>query len=193
MFQVYLCYGIYFDSAAHCTFANSTFSNNEQDDLYFYDSNITSINSTWGSIDWGDDDSILYIKNYLHIKVLDKDGSTPIEGADILIKSNGETEYATAHFDRNDSKTGSDGYVRWIPVTYKTLTSAGATYYTANVTVWNETYKDDFYDNPRDVNMSKSRTEEFTAVPEFGEVFVPVCGVVALFVVLRRKRRINKR
>ncbi len=79
---------------------------------------ITAINCTFNSVqvtDYGG--GILKVKNYLDIQVYDKDGVTPISGADVEINDNDDRIYGTSGYGGIEPTTDIDGKLEDILIT----------------------------------------------------------------------------
>ncbi len=106
-----------------------------------FDSNKVEISS----------DSVLTVKNYLHVKVEYKN-NTGIENASINVTDNDEIVYS--------NKTDVNGSCNWILLTDRIYD--GSSTATENTTSVNVTFEEEvFPQNPRDVDMSTSHLEEF--------------------------------
>ncbi|MFQ5883868.1 MAG: DUF835 domain-containing protein, partial [Thermoplasmata archaeon] len=125
--------------------------------------------------------SRLYVENFLHVRVVDVDGP-PLARASVSLILN--------QVPLMPKLTDSDGWVRWLVVTYESFDGPGNATFTAvelNVSLagYNIT------DNPRSVDMSTSHTEEFEGYLAFspdggGEdsLFSQAMIVLAIVIVL---------
>ena len=153
-------YGIAYKQSVRLNVVNSTIFNSGKDDFRAnVSANGTSLNTTFSSADV-DSTSVLVVKNFLHIKTYDTDQSTPLQNVDVVVTDNGDPVYATSGYGGSNSKTQSDGTVRWIIVTDRWYYHSSTAI--ENIT-WVEVGAGDkcFYDCPREVDMSTSHWELF--------------------------------
>jgi len=101
------------------------------------------------------DTSILYVNNWLRIRVLFFD-HTPIEGADASCLEDSEYRYRTDGYNGFDPDTNSSGETWWFQVAYKIYNSSSVS--TPDVTA-NATFQ--YWEDSRTVDMSTSHVEEF--------------------------------
>ena len=149
------------------TITNSTIHSNPDKDFSLSDSQFTTLNTTFNSSKISiTSSSRLTVQNYLHVKVMDNH-TYPIQNVDVKVIDINETSYeqilyASTGFGGSDPRTDSDGMVRWIPVTDRVYKGSNtATENTTRVEVKYNGFI--FINNSRDVNMSNSHTEIFTA------------------------------
>jgi parallel beta-helix repeat protein len=132
---------------------NSTILQSQHKDFHVADeSNLVTLNTTFdGSKIMISVDSNLTIRNYLAVKVEDKNGSA-ILNASVEIEDN----FSTLH----ELSTDNDGWCNWIIVTDRIYD--GSEVATENVTTARVFYEGLLFpNNPRDVDMSASHTELF--------------------------------
>jgi len=146
---------------------------------------VTMINSSATTISIDDEDSKLFVKNYLTVETEYNNGN-PIANADVRVKDNDDVIYASSHFSGTDPKTDTDGLVKSIVVTDKVYNGSNdPTENITTVTVWKSGIT--FSNNDRNVSMATTHTESFEGIPEFRQIVVPVMGL--LVVAGCRKRR----
>jgi len=149
------------------TITNSTIHSNPDKDFSLSDSQFTTLNTTFNSSKLSiASSSRLTVQNYLHVKVVDNH-SYPVQNADVKVIDINETGYeqtvyCSPGFGGSDPRTDSEGMARWIPVTDRIY--KGSNIATENTTRVEVKYNGfTFTENPRDVNMSNSHTEIFSA------------------------------
>ena len=160
-------------STASGIVVNSTFYMNSDKDIFLrQDDDLMFLNTTFNSSKISiASSSRLIVQNYLHVKVVDNH-SYPIQNADVKITDVNETGYeqtvyCSPGFGGSDPKTDNSGMIKWIPVTDRIY--KGSNTATENTTRTEVKYNNfTFIDNPRDVNMSNSHTEVFTANQALG-------------------------
>jgi parallel beta-helix repeat protein len=136
-------------------FVNSTINK-----LWLVDSTATTINCTYPipNLDV-DSSSVLYVQNYLHVKVID-DADAPMKGALVNVTDGGTEVF--------DGQTGADGFIRWIRVTDRTyLYSNSPTENKTGINVKNGsiTFTCLTSPDPSDINMFTSHLEIFKGSP----------------------------
>ena len=103
---------------------NSTIKSSGIHDIYLQkESYLTIIDSSFESIEFGDDISNLTLKWYLDVKVTDTD-KTPLENINVNIKDNENGDF------EEDYLTNKDGWVKWIECTEYVQDSFGKIYQT---------------------------------------------------------------
>ncbi len=138
------------------------FYNSSINTLRLIDSTATTVNCTYPIPNFNiDSNSILVVRNYLHVKVID-DVNNPIQGAWVNV-----TDEGSQIFSR---QTEADGFVRWIDVTDRI-------YYYGNVATENRTgisvengsmsFSCLTSPDPTDINMFTSHLEIFQGSPGF--------------------------
>ncbi len=129
---------VYSQNSATMMIVNSTISNSTGwDFLFFSDSHVTSLNTTFDntSVGFGDVDSTLTVQWFLHVKV---EGllAEPIPGANVNITDNANGNY------EGNFVTDGGGYVFWIVITDYVVQefASNKTYYTPyDISAWNAT------------------------------------------------------
>ena len=152
--------GVYSHNSTKMMVINSTVSQSGTYDFKsVVDSNGTTLNVTFSTVSV-DNTSVLVVKNFLHIKTYDTDQSSPLQNVDVVVTDNGDPVYATSGYGGSNSKTQSDGTVRWIIVTDRWYYHSSTA--TENIT-WVEVGAGEkcFYDCSREVDMSTSHWELF--------------------------------
>ncbi len=146
---------------------NSTLTGAANDFLLDNSSHVSTLNTPFGgSVTVADATSDLTVKNFLDILVLNETMS-PIQGADINVTDipfvgPNQTAYSSSHFGGVDPQTNSSGDARWIVVTDRMYTNAGAFDNRTRVEIYYP--GKDFLNNPRFVPMDSSHTETFIAM-----------------------------
>jgi parallel beta-helix repeat protein len=131
--------------------------------LWLINSIATTVNCTYPIPDLNvDSNSILLVKNYLHVKVMD-DMSAPMQDAWVYVADDGVQFFS--------GQTQADGYVRWIMVTDRTYNQSNIpTENRTAITVENGSWVFTCLTSadPSDINMFTSHLEIFQGTPGFG-------------------------
>jgi len=146
-------FGIYALSSSP-VIINSTISNSELKDFFLAgESHVTAINSTFTDSKLQiSSSSTLTVKNYLHVRVEDLDGSS-LSNANVEVKDYDLIIY--------ESQTDNNGMCKWILITDRIY--FGSITPTENLTIGTVSYDTrPFYNNPRDIDMGTTHTEIFT-------------------------------
>jgi parallel beta-helix repeat protein len=132
------------------------------------------------------DTSNLTVQNYLHVRVLDWDGITPIPNAWVNVTDNGLLKYS--------GQTNAIGECRWIIVTNRTyLQDYWTIVHPFKNIAYNKTVVSAekgiivFNNNPRTSPMVVSHWEIFQ-VPEFELMLIPVISMLFISIMARRKK-----
>lgn len=149
---------------------NSTITNSVIGDLSVSNTaNATTLNTTFdGALVNVPPGSVLTVKNYLHVKVLDL-FLAPLPTTDVEVRDNGVPVYSSIVFPGTNATTDANGEVNWIVVTDRI-------YVGSNTATENTTDAEVFYpaktfvNNPRGVNMYTTHQEIFQ---EFGADGLP--------------------
>jgi hypothetical protein len=138
---------------------NITIGSNSNFD-FFMDSSATNnvvINSSFSSISILDGNSVLIIKNHLHIQVNDSQG-LPIQNAEVQVEDGSTIVYSTSDYGGTSEKTNSRGQIKWILITDRIYN--GSTTATENSTKLGVKFTGLlFRNNNRSVDMSESHFE----------------------------------
>lgn len=163
-------FGIY-AMASNMTIENSTVTDIGNRALYLTQkSRVASTNTTFDDKLLISGGSTLVVSNFLFVRVERYDGSV-LENVIVEIQDNGLTLPI--------SRTGPDGYCRWLRVTDRVYENSDVP--KDNITSVKVTYDElVFSDNPRDVDMSASHTEIFNGINRIPFIYVhrPVEGEI---------------
>ncbi|HID73897.1 MAG TPA: DUF1565 domain-containing protein, partial [Thermoplasmata archaeon] len=151
---------------------NSTLTGSSSADIRLLDADVagdddpalTTLNVTLTTVDVMN--STLVVRNFLHVRALK--GGSPLANVDVKVLDGNTTVYASSGFGGNDSRTGSDGSVRWIAVTDRVY--AGSAPAAENTTTVSARYLD--WEEIRDVNMSTTHTETFNVTTNVTVIYV---------------------
>jgi parallel beta-helix repeat protein len=125
--------------------------------------NLTLIDTVFETVKFVDDyihfDSLLMAKNHVTIKAVATDGAAPLTGADIEIRDNGDTIYASSGYGGTSPKTDSNGLSRKILVTDRIYKQNEAEPIENLTSI--KVIHSGWEDIRRNVNMFKPHTEYF--------------------------------
>lgn len=156
-------HGIYL-IGGHATVEETYFRTVQGPDLYCAGNSIVwALNTTIFDLETtGLGGGTVYIQNYLDIKAFYQGGTTPLDSADVVVKDNTDVIYASSGFSGSDPRTSAQGYIPPNVVTDRTYDHSNtAVENTTTVNITKTVHAAWF--ELRDVDMSTSHTEVFTA------------------------------